>query len=128
MFASVTSGEDVPVKVIKTTHFAANCQYGYDKCVTVQYQNIGDKEIVAVEFDIVFIDVMGEKHTYSHHFLTENHGILMYKPVGPGKKKEATWDNPLYDYCRKYEVTVLKVAFKDGTLWEAKSTQSDSPK
>jgi hypothetical protein len=89
--------------------------------VKVEYQNVSDKPVSAVEFDIVFVDAMGDKHTYAHRFLTQRHGGPMERPIKPGTKGTAIWDNVLYDYCRKYEVTVVKVAFKDGTFWDAKN-------
>jgi hypothetical protein len=82
----------------------------------VSYRNDSDKVIKAVEFNIVFIDAMGDKHTYAHTFFEDRLAIK------PGKKGHSIWSNLLYDYCRKYEVTVLKVAFEDGTVWKAPST------
>jgi hypothetical protein len=123
LMAPAADEPTIPVVVLKTTNWVSDCQYGPDKCVGVEYKNVSKKDIVAVEFGIVFIDVTGDRHTYAHSFLTENHGILMYKPVAPGKKKTATWDNLLYSNCRKHEVKVLKVAFKDGTVWDAESVK-----
>jgi len=115
------------VVVEKATHIVAGtgCQYGYGKCVRVMYKNLTDKTVKAVEFDIVFVDVMGDKHTYAHSFLAQGTG-WRNSPVKPGTKGEAVWDNLLYDYCRKYEVTVKKVAFMDGTVWTAPSTTNPS--
>jgi hypothetical protein len=108
--------------VEKATHMlhGKDCQYGYGKCVRVDYRNVADKVVKAVEFDIVFIDAMGDKHTYGHTFFAQGTG-WRNSPVKPGTKGEAVWDNVLYDYCRKYEVTVKKVAFMDGTVWDAKN-------
>jgi hypothetical protein len=118
----VATTQNPPVVVLKTSSFvtSSECKYGYGKCFKVTYKNVSDKLVKAIEFDIVFIDVMGDKHTYPHKFLTEGTGWLS-SPVKPGTKGTAIWDNLLYDYCRKYETTVTKVAFTDGTFWEPKA-------
>jgi hypothetical protein len=123
--AQEPSTQTPPVGVVKASYYVPSCRYGYGKCFSVTYRNDSDKEVRAVEFNVVFVDTMGDKHTYAHTFLAEGSRALG-RPIKPGKTGEAIWDNVLYDYCRKYEVTVVKVAFKDGTVWKASSVTSSS--
>ena len=111
------------MKVLKVSNHALKpCELGGDNCITIWYQSAvpetahEDLVIIAIEFKVVFIDVMGNRHTYPHNFLME-------APVKAGKKGMGTWDNPLYAGCHEYEVTVVKVAFagKPITYWEAKA-------
>jgi hypothetical protein len=120
IFSAVANAADCPVRVLKSSpkewyhKDCTLCKTTNTRDMAIQYENSGDKEITAVEFKVLFIDAVGDKHDPMKPFLIE-------RTLAPGKKSTARWENLLFADAKKMEVTVIKVAFKDGTIWKADS-------
>ena len=119
---SLGQTNSAPVTVLKTDARAGHqmdCSAGlgcsenpYIQLFSVQYRNDSSKEIAAVEFEVVFIDVLQDKHDSRTGYMSE-------KSLKPGKTHTSKWSNILYDYAKTVEARPTKVVFKDGTKWVA---------
>lgn len=93
-----------------------NCRISDDKVISIQYQNISDKEIDAVKVAIFAYDNFEEYREVNmgFPFIT----ATSQKTVRPGKSINESLDAYSFKGVTKLTCYVVKVHYKAGGVWE----------
>jgi hypothetical protein len=109
LLAGSALAQDCPARVVDAYSTGTR---GFEKYkLVLKVENTSDRDIEAVKMGVIFIDAVGDETKAPYTY-------TIFGGIRKGAKEKVVFGNYIYANSKGTKAWVIKIMFKDGTVWE----------